>query len=72
VTGGKGYVIDVDTDDGFLDADEIEYEDRSKLADLVAAPVVVNPDGSVTVKPNLSGASRPDPRSPEAAGHEDR
>jgi hypothetical protein len=63
-----GFVIDIDTDDSFLDADEIEYDDGTKLSGLVEAPVVVNPDGSVTVKPNPSGASRPDPGTPEAGG----
>jgi hypothetical protein len=67
-----GFVIDIDTEDSFLDADEIEHDDGTKLSGLVEAPVVVNPDGSVTVKPNPSGALRPDPRPPEAAGREDR
>jgi hypothetical protein len=65
-------IIDKDWDYGEEgEGDEgrpVEYDDGSELGD----EVVVNQDGSVTVKPNPSGASRPDPGTPEAARREDR
>jgi hypothetical protein len=55
-------VIDIDTTDEFLDSDPIEYDDGTDLETLVAAEAVINPDGSVTFKPNPSGAMRDLPR----------